>query len=156
MTPELDLAPKRTRESTSKVRTGCSTCKRRHLRCDETKPSCQRCAIGGRECEYSTAPAAPSRNVMIVYLSPVKRQPVLFLNDQGLDFYHQNLAARLDGQFESKFWSKLVLQLSHSEPSIRHAVSAISVIYRDVESALRHPQAMSMPIQRLNGSGTWQ
>jgi hypothetical protein len=42
----------------------------------------------------------------------------------------------LDGQFDSQFWSKLVLQLSHSEPSIRHAVSAISVIYQDVESSL--------------------
>ncbi|CAI0645137.1 unnamed protein product [Colletotrichum noveboracense] len=43
------------------------------------------------------------------------------------------------GQFDSEFWSKLVLQLSHSEPSIRHAVSAISLIYRDVESSLQHP-----------------
>lgn len=31
------------------------------------------------------------------------------------------------------------MQLSHSETSIRHAVSAISAIYQDVESSLRHP-----------------
>ena len=140
MTPGLYLAPKRTRESTSKVRTGCSTCKARRVKCDEAKPICQRCAIGGRKCEYNTARAAPPpRNVVTVYLPPTQSQQAFFVNDRGLDFFHQNLAAKLDGQFDSKFWSKLVLQLSHSEPSIRHAVSAISVIYQDVESSLRHP-----------------
>ena len=140
MTPGLDLAPKRTRESTSKVRTGCNTCKARRVKCDEAKPICRRCTIGGRKCGYNTAHAAlPPRNVVTVYLPPTQSQLVFFVNDRGLEFFHRNLAAKLDGQFNSKFWSKLVLQLSHSEPSIRHAVSAISVIYQDVESSLRHP-----------------
>jgi hypothetical protein len=140
MTLGLDLVPKRTRESTSKVRTGCSTCKARRVKCDEAKPICRRCTIGGRKCEYYTTRAAPPpRNVITVYLPPIQSQPVFFVNDRGLDFFHHNLAAKLDGQFDSTFWSKLVLQLSHSEPSIRHAVSAISVIYQDVESSLRHP-----------------
>jgi hypothetical protein len=139
MTPGLDLASKRTRESTSKVRTGCSTCKARRVKCDEAKPICRRCAVKGRKCEYNTTCAAPPRNVITVYLPPTQHQPVFFVNDRGLDFFHQNLAAKLDGQFDSTFWSKLVLQLSHSEPSIRHAVSAISITYQDVESSLRHP-----------------
>jgi hypothetical protein len=140
MTPGRGLEPRRTRESTSKVRTGCSTCKARRVKCDEAKPVCQRCAIGGRKCEYNTACAAPPpRNVITVYLPPTQSQPVFFVNDRGLDFFHHKLAAKLDGQFDSEFWSKLVLQLSHSEPSIRHAVSATSVIYQDVESSLRHP-----------------
>ena len=139
MTSGLDLAPKTTRECTSKVRTGCSTCKARRVKCDEARPICRGCAIGRRKCEYHTARAILRRNVVTVYLPPVQSQPVLFVNDRGLDFFHRNLAAELDGQFDSEFWSKLVLQLSHSEPSIRHAVSAISVIYQDVESSLRHP-----------------
>ncbi|KAE9966736.1 hypothetical protein EG328_008639 [Venturia inaequalis] len=50
-------------------------------------------------------------------------------------------APRSYGQLnsDSEFWGKFVLQLSHSEPSIRHAVSAISLCYRDVESSLRDP-----------------
>ncbi|KAI5461860.1 hypothetical protein BGZ63DRAFT_424714 [Mariannaea sp. PMI_226] len=140
MTPGLGPAPKRTRESTSKVRTGCSICKARRVKCDEAKPICRRCAIGGRKCEYNTTRAVPpSRNVITIYLPPAQSQPQFFVNHRGLDYFHQNLAAKLDGQFDSTFWSKLVLQLSHSEPSIRHAVSAISVIYQDVESSLRHP-----------------
>ncbi|KAM0259115.1 hypothetical protein ACHAQJ_003486 [Trichoderma viride] len=140
MTPGLDLVLKRTRESTSKVRTGCSTCKARRVKCDETKPTCRRCVIGSRKCAYNTVRATPpSRNVITVYLPPAQSQPVFFSNQRGLDFFHHNLAAELDGQFDSKFWSKLVLQLSHSEPSVRHAVSAISIIHQDVESSLRHP-----------------
>ncbi|KAH8821985.1 hypothetical protein F5884DRAFT_817235 [Xylogone sp. PMI_703] len=140
MSPGLDPAPKRTRESTSKVRTGCSTCKARRVKCDEAKPICRRCTIGGRKCEYNTARTLlPRRNVVTVYLPPVQSQPVFFINDRHLDFFHQNLAMKLDGQFDSKFWGKLVLQLSHSEPSIRHAVSAISLIYQDIELSLQHP-----------------
>jgi hypothetical protein len=100
---------------------------------------CRRCAVGSRKCQYSIARAAPPRNVVTVYLPPTQSQPVFFLNDRGLDFFHHNLAVKLDGNFDSTFWSKLVLQLSHSEPSIRHAVSAISITYQDVESSLRHP-----------------
>lgn len=144
MTLGLDLAPtsaKRTRESTSKVRTGCSTCKSRRVKCDEAKPICRRCAVGGRTCEYNNTSRATHspRNKITVYVPPAQSQPVFFVNDRGLDYFHLNLAARLDGQFNTKFWSKLVLQLSHSEPSIRHAVAAVSVIYQDVELSLRHP-----------------
>lgn len=141
MTLGQDLAPKRTRESTSKVRTGCSTCKARRVKCDEAKPICRRCAAGNRKCEYNNACTAPTRrNVITIYMPPMQSQPTFFVNARGLEFFHQNLAAKLDGQFDSSFWSRLVLQLSHSEPSVRHAVSAISNIYRDVESSLRHPE----------------
>lgn len=140
MTQELILAPKRTRASTSKVRTGCITCKARRVKCDEGKPICQRCTVGGRDCEYSTARVtAPRRRLFTVYLPPVEIQPGFFKSDRGTCFFHQNLAVSLDGQFNSQFWSRLVLQLSHSEPAVRNAVSAISIIYQDVELSLRHP-----------------
>ncbi|KAK1691132.1 hypothetical protein BDP55DRAFT_543358 [Colletotrichum godetiae] len=139
----LDTASpsKRTRESTSKVRTGCSTCKARRIKCDEAKPVCRRCAVGSRTCEYkSTSPGRPPRHhVITVYVPPTKSQPAFFENTSGLDFFHTNIGTILDGQFDSEFWRKLVPQLSHSEPSIRHAVSAVSAVYRDVESSLRHP-----------------
>lgn len=141
MTRGLDLTPKRTRESTSKVRTGCSTCKARRVKCDEATPQCRRCSMGGRKCEYSIIRTAATRNWITIYLPPTQSPAVLFVNDRGLEFFQQNLATMLDGQLnsDSEFWGKFVLQLSHSEPSIRHAVSAISLCYRDVESSLRDP-----------------
>ncbi|TEA15916.1 Aspercryptin biosynthesis cluster-specific transcription regulator atnN [Colletotrichum sidae] len=137
MTSGKDLPPKRTRESTSKVRTGCTTCKARRVKCDESKPVCRRCTVGGRKCEYTTRGAPPPRNVITIYLPPTKSQPAFFVHNCGLDFFHQSIASMLDGQFDSRFWGHLVLQLSHSEPSVRHAVSAMSIIHRDVESSMR-------------------
>ena len=32
-------------------RRGCHTCKRRHKKCDETRPVCTRCAKGGFQCD---------------------------------------------------------------------------------------------------------
>ena len=96
--------------------------------------------MGDRKCEYNAPrPQGQTRNVMTVYLPPVAKQPTFFVKSDGLDFFHQHLATRLDGQFDSEFWSKLVLQLSHSEPAIRHAVSAVSVIHRDVETSMNSP-----------------
>jgi hypothetical protein len=140
MTPGLGVEPKRTRESTSKVRTGCSTCKARRVKCDEARPICRRCAVGNRQCDYRTvSPTRTQRQVVTVYLPPAQSQPTYLPKDPGVDFFHQKLAAQLDGQYDTEFWSRLVVQLSHTEPSIRHAVSAVSIIHQDIESSLRHP-----------------
>ncbi|GFG00887.1 hypothetical protein IFM5058_00212 [Aspergillus udagawae] len=46
-------------------RTGCYTCRQRHLKCDEEKPVCWRCRIGGRNClrpnNSAAQPARPRR-----------------------------------------------------------------------------------------------
>jgi hypothetical protein len=41
------------------------------------------------------------------------------------------VAVSLSGPYDSYFWTNLVLQLSRSEPIIRHAVIAISTLYED-------------------------
>ncbi|KAK4556684.1 hypothetical protein LTR86_006255 [Recurvomyces mirabilis] len=51
-----DMTPKRqqgtrVRRKHSKTLSGCVSCKRRHMKCDETKPSCQRCRKSGLTCE---------------------------------------------------------------------------------------------------------
>ncbi|KAF2239819.1 hypothetical protein EV356DRAFT_511137 [Viridothelium virens] len=35
-----------------KVRTGCETCKRRRVKCDEVRPACSNCSLVGRKCIY--------------------------------------------------------------------------------------------------------
>ncbi|KAK9327293.1 hypothetical protein V1520DRAFT_349220 [Lipomyces starkeyi] len=40
---------------TIRVRTGCITCKRRHLKCDEKKPSCKRCSKAKIVCVYHSS-----------------------------------------------------------------------------------------------------
>lgn len=130
----------RSRESTSKVRTGCSTCKARRVKCDEAKPACRRCTVGGRHCNYKAAPSPTSwRNAITIYLPPVQNQPVFCSKDRSLYFFDKYLATALDEHFEARFWNCLVLQLAHSEPTIQLAIAAASVVYEDVESSLRNP-----------------
>lgn len=40
------------RRAHKKARTGCKTCRSRHVRCDETFPRCQNCKRGSRLCSY--------------------------------------------------------------------------------------------------------
>ncbi|KAF9871690.1 hypothetical protein CkaCkLH20_10888 [Colletotrichum karsti] len=44
------------RRAHKKSRNGCVECKRRHIKCDETRPTCKNCAIIERQCVYRTPP----------------------------------------------------------------------------------------------------
>ncbi|KAL5114344.1 hypothetical protein ACEQ8H_007781 [Pleosporales sp. CAS-2024a] len=46
------------RRSHTKSRKGCKTCKRRHIRCDETFPQCRNCTKHQVRCDYMDTPAA--------------------------------------------------------------------------------------------------
>lgn len=61
--PPVNLSPKNTSAtpinitSTSakkRVRTGCLNCRRKHKKCDETKPVCKTCQIKNEQCEWPT------------------------------------------------------------------------------------------------------
>jgi hypothetical protein len=41
-----------TRRQHSKSRTGCTICKRRRIKCDETRPACNQCVEYGRQCSF--------------------------------------------------------------------------------------------------------
>ncbi|KAG7135997.1 Sterol uptake control protein 2 like [Verticillium longisporum] len=41
------------RQSHKKSRTGCVSCKRRKINCDEGKPHCRNCRIHSTSCEYT-------------------------------------------------------------------------------------------------------
>ncbi|KAJ5385727.1 hypothetical protein N7509_008268 [Penicillium cosmopolitanum] len=49
-----------TRKSHKKSRNGCVRCKRRHIKCDEGRPSCGYCNITEYQCSYEETPASQS------------------------------------------------------------------------------------------------
>ncbi|KAG9252137.1 uncharacterized protein F5Z01DRAFT_251304 [Emericellopsis atlantica] len=53
-------ATQRQRRNHTRSRDGCLTCRKRHKRCDETKPVCINCSTTSRQCEYSQ-PSVPLR-----------------------------------------------------------------------------------------------
>ncbi|KAF2633285.1 hypothetical protein BU25DRAFT_464243 [Macroventuria anomochaeta] len=62
------------RKSHRKSRNGCARCKRRRIKCDETKPDCSKCVEFGIVCDYNTAALLPGSQ-------PLERSK--FLNTQG-------------------------------------------------------------------------
>ncbi|TDL26232.1 hypothetical protein BD410DRAFT_573060 [Rickenella mellea] len=44
--------PQRKRPKYTRSKTGCLTCRMKKIKCDEAKPSCQRCTHGQRECTW--------------------------------------------------------------------------------------------------------
>ncbi|KAH8593054.1 hypothetical protein B0O99DRAFT_627945 [Bisporella sp. PMI_857] len=56
------MAPKRIHK---KSRFGCDQCKKRHVKCDETAPTCKSCATRNTECHYSR-PARPQSSCLVM------------------------------------------------------------------------------------------
>ncbi|KAK0100673.1 hypothetical protein ONS95_007125 [Cadophora gregata] len=66
MADEDRPAPKRPRNRQSRGKglrktTGCITCRRRHVKCDENRPHCDRCRKGNQTCIYADPHAAQSQ-----------------------------------------------------------------------------------------------
>ncbi|KAL3426992.1 hypothetical protein PVAG01_00501 [Phlyctema vagabunda] len=56
-----------TRKTHKKSRTGCRTCLRRHIRCDERKPRCKNCAYRAETCNYPSGGSdSQSRQLQVV------------------------------------------------------------------------------------------
>ncbi|KAI4860147.1 hypothetical protein F4820DRAFT_437772 [Hypoxylon rubiginosum] len=122
------------RKGSSKVRTGCLTCKVRKVKCDEGKPQCQRCVGTGRRCD-GYAPATSSSNLSL------HRPRHLFSNvddvgeKRALQFFCQVAGPFLSGPMDPYFWTHLVMQFSTFEPAVRHTVVAISSLYEQMHSS---------------------
>ena len=56
-----------TRIAHKKSRYGCTSCKTRRVKCDEVKPTCSRCMVASRACEYQRGilECQPTPNVVL-------------------------------------------------------------------------------------------
>lgn len=53
--PPAVLQPATDQKKHKRTRSGCFTCRSRRIKCDETRPVCERCRKGNRECVYPSA-----------------------------------------------------------------------------------------------------
>lgn len=56
------LQPAADQKKHKRTRSGCFTCRSRRIKCDETRPVCDRCKKGNRECVYPLPSNHPSRS----------------------------------------------------------------------------------------------
>ncbi|CAK1355593.1 hypothetical protein CB0940_00692 [Cercospora beticola] len=126
--------PGHQRRYAPKTRTGCITCKIRRVKCDEEKPHCKRCTTTGRKCDgYAQMGESPTR--------PKSPEPltVALINDvssdalerRTFDYFRARTAPCVSGYFSDTVWERLVLQLSHQEPAVRHAINALGALHEE-------------------------
>ncbi|KAF2669407.1 hypothetical protein BT63DRAFT_479256 [Microthyrium microscopicum] len=160
MEPKARSPVKRTRASGPKVRTGCLTCKSRHVKCDEQKPECIRCASTGRKCEgyLNNERSSASPDGSTTQSSPISPGPVqamsLFTNQspkelRSIELFFLKAAPQLSGYFQEPFWN-FVLQVSFDEASIRHALVAISAVYEDDTMVGESPGSGTVALKKLS------
>ncbi|KAI9647235.1 hypothetical protein NHQ30_003618 [Ciborinia camelliae] len=146
--------PKRSRAFSTRAKTGCKTCKVRHVKCDEGRPGCRKCAATGRKCDgyahctpnSNPKPSAISSAIFPKSFGNVTHQPTSIIPDflspslcvghqeqYFFHFFHTQTAPQLGSCFGSKFWNHFVLQASHREPAVRHAAIALGSLHARFE-----------------------
>ncbi|KAL9116215.1 MAG: hypothetical protein Q9227_000586 [Pyrenula ochraceoflavens] len=114
----------RQRRFGAKTRTGCTTCKARHLKCDESKPICCRCAKSGRKCLYDSTRSIPFE----VFDDPAERK--LFQH------FREKTINQWSGLDDYQFWNGPITQASLSHPEIRHVITAIAARHEGIDKGL--------------------
>ncbi|KAJ3942847.1 uncharacterized protein N0V96_007075 [Colletotrichum fioriniae] len=121
------------RKGSPKVKTGCRTCKARKVKCDETKPKCMRCTSSGRQC----AGYEPTLEHGLSWYRPQQLTAHDQREGRAFQFFSHMVGPVLSGPMDTYFWTHLVVQFSHFEPAVRHAVLAISSLYEDFHDGAR-------------------
>ncbi|KAI8721312.1 Zn(2)-C6 fungal-type domain-containing protein [Fusarium sp. LHS14.1] len=130
-------------------RTGCITCRIRRVRCDEQKPSCNRCLSTGRKCDGyadSNSTDLPSPPTSVNASSSETRMPrrnaaipmslglpLPRRNDEELRSYRFFLdvtASEFAGVFDADFWLTDIPRTCHSDPAIWHAVVSLGAAHQ--------------------------
>ncbi|RFU31827.1 hypothetical protein B7463_g4522, partial [Scytalidium lignicola] len=140
-----------------KVKSGCVTCKARRVKCDETKPYCQKCTRFGRKCGgYLThtlrEPKAPVSKLQDCD-PPLKSQTKLSLGiplqppgtvqlkdeleARYFRVFEEQTSSELSGTFQLSLWNRFVLQSCRDEPFVKHAVVALAALNVSYKSQLQ-------------------
>ena len=109
------------------------------MKCDEAFPACLRCSKTGRECKgygaKTTDALVPLEHD--VFLDPITRLPFDFpcteQERRTFHFFSTKIASDIAGFLPSDFWNKLILQASHYDPAIFHAVIALGSVHETYE-----------------------
>ncbi|KAH6711588.1 hypothetical protein BKA61DRAFT_578030 [Leptodontidium sp. MPI-SDFR-AT-0119] len=154
----------------AKVKTGCITCRKRRVKCDETRPSCLRCLKYGTQC--SGYPAGRRRAPSSAYGSFATQARALVPKDESkiittqiliqpdtplfetdlehhyFELFVDRIAGEICPYFNSEDWSRMILQACTAESSIRHVAGAIGALAKWYE--IQHAGQSIAGQQRLD------
>jgi hypothetical protein len=112
----------------------------RRVKCDETKPTCQRCAKLDVVCDGypETRPIPTAKRIVLKALHPtppylvthIRTGPRFAEEEEGRYFryYCEETAAQICGPLKSSLWERLIPQAGEIEPYIGHAIVALGAL----------------------------
>lgn len=141
----------RKKQFAHKVRSGCGSCKKRHVKCDEEKPICRRCRLAGFECIYNVpkpwtfdpSPSGDEKGVAVYKSStpasegsfevPSSLAPYFGTADEDLALQHW---LRVTGPWLANYTSpenkilyqKIIPRVAFSLPATKHMLVAVAMI----------------------------
>ncbi|KAL4865586.1 hypothetical protein BDV12DRAFT_188069 [Aspergillus spectabilis] len=144
-----DIAPGRNKVK-ARVKSGCRTCKVRKVKCLSTGRVCDGYGVwgGGGNLYWHRQSSETPRDIL--YYPPVACIPTLVASTDEMtsfDWFKGRTIIKLPGSYLSDFWTKNLLQASHSEQAVWHAVMALSFTHR-----LGFVQTSSDPATKLEQS----
>ena len=125
--------------------------RRRRVKCDEGKPSCERCRKFGTDCDgyeskikhrpsslkpLSILPATVDIPGMTVSFGPR-------LDEAGgryFRYFCEGVAGEITGPFKTSVWSRLIPQAAEAEPFIKHGIIALSALSKS-RAVMNHDQS---------------
>jgi hypothetical protein len=127
----------------TRSRTGCQTCRTRHLKCDETKPTCDHCRRGNRDCQWGLVLKFNHKRYPIIH--KVKHAAVIqkeYTAPEGVWKFEDNsiaIASEYINGIESYGYSEIVqkpfndaitfnhdLAISHLNENLSYSTSTLS------------------------------
>jgi hypothetical protein len=154
----------KSRASLPKVKTGCLSCKKRHVKCDEAKPVCNRCKTGNRSCLYQPQQRLVSEDACLqiqlrysrAQSPPTKRHFSSEAERCGFDKFRHTVGTVLGDALGWHDWGDIVLQNSENDPALRHAVIALSAMHEEALRTLgeapstKDPQLLSLAYKQYH------
>ncbi|TID16892.1 hypothetical protein E2P81_ATG09449 [Venturia nashicola] len=124
----------RKRSSAPKLKTGCVTCKQRHIKCDEKRPACLRCKKAGKVCGGYVHPtkARSAPNMTEPQHSSLQSLTLPPKESRAMSFYLRVVAIELAGWQCTPFWNKDVVRLAANHCSVRYALVSLSNFYESM------------------------
>ena len=115
----------------------------RRVKCDEGKPNCVRCSSTGRKCDGYPVKSVTRKEICDEFRRNTTFRALLKVQSHGFesnrecqvfDYFRLMTASRSGLFFGSEFWTGRVLQISHEDTAIRHAVLALGALQLERES----------------------
>ena len=144
-----------------RAKTGCFSCRKRRVKCDEAKPECQRCKSANVHCEGYPAKKILCANVadkmlerrMSSYSSgplDIGNDALLNVGNVSLPFYHQFITQTvyaISGGTRQKFWRDDVARMAWSTDYVYHAMISLAAMHKmsiDAGRQQPYPGALRM------------